>query len=157
MPVAYRPPSFTGGAYASLLNQAFNAIRKAFRLSASASDVIGRAGPGNTSDYVYEIIDGREYLFKAIEGNKSLELLPSDHENDAQNHWYMIGHGSFLDWNKSIAHMYREGMFVLIRVTESSYRLFVVGAGATKAQLRVNPTTKNIASNDIAFFPVTLL
>lgn len=155
--IKYRAPSFRGSPFASLLNEAFNAVREAFRLSAAAESVIGRAGPGNTSKYVYEVIDGREYLFKAIEGNESLELLPSDYENDAQNHWNLFGHGSLFDWNQSVSHMYREGMFVMIRASENSYRLYVVSSGASTTQLRVNPSQRNIDPTDVVYIRTTFL
>lgn len=156
MSVNFTAPKFQGGDFARRLTQIMVSIKEAFRRSALDSDIIGRAGPGNVSKYVYEEIDGREYIFKAVDGNESLEMLPSDHENNAQDHWSMFG-GGWFDYNQSVAHHYKEGMIIFIKVYGAQYRVFSVKHGATVAQLRVNPTDDEILPADVVFLPLVFV
>ena len=97
------------------------------------------AGAGNTSRFVYEIINNILYRAMAIPGSEDLDLLLSD--TSAGDHWYMEAHGLLQQFNPLASHLYREGMYVLVDSTTGvGSKVYRVKAGATLAQLLINPT-----------------
>ena len=97
------------------------------------------AGPGNTSRFVYEVINNILYRGMAIPGSEDLDLLLSD--TSAGDHWYMEAHGLLQQFNAAASHLYREGMYVVVdNAAGTGSLVYRVNDGASLADRLVNPT-----------------
>lgn len=108
------------------------------------------AGTGNTSKFVYEEINGIIYRAIAIEGNESLEMKLST--LGSQSHWRLEEHGLDTQLNLDAAHLYHEGMKIVIdSISGAGSKHYRVKANPTVAQLLTNPTDPDVLPVDTAY------
>lgn len=121
----------------NLRSDSINVSIEDLRIQIARSSLRSRAGIGNTSREVFEIIDGARYDFLAsdlVDSPEKLQTLPSDKNPDYKDFW-ILERGGVYTWSYLVAHRYQPHLDIILS-DGSRY----VTLNATVADYEENPS-----------------